>query len=74
MYTILPFTCIINHKVYKLVDFEGSPPTCLNVVPPDEHEVKQAYQETHMEEQGAPDDIPSIVSMHLLTSEITVSI
>jgi len=70
MYTILPFTCTINHKVHELLDFQGSPPPCWKTGSPDEQEVKHAYQETCTDEQGAPDDIPSIVSMHFFTSEI----
>lgn len=57
----------------ELLDFQGSPP-CLKKVPPNEQEVKQVYQETCMDEQGAPEDIPSRVSMHFFTSEIRGSV
>lgn len=52
-------------QLQKLLDFHGSS-LSLTMVPPEEQEGRQMYRETCRDKQGAPGDIPALISGHFL--------
>lgn len=51
-------------QLQKLLDFQGSSPVSLTMVPPEEQEGRQMYRDTCRDEQGAPGDIPALIAGH----------